>query len=62
MEDRGRMNHMTATSEPSDDILLYISSLSPEKVHRLFSHLPQLTALLEESYQPYPQEPCLQTG
>lgn len=53
---------MPAASETTDDILYYISNLSPEKVHKLFSHLPQLTALLEESYLPCLQEPYLQIG
>ena len=53
---------MLGESETTDKLLSYIKTLSPEKVESLFSHLPQLTALLEAPYQPYPQERSAQTG
>ena len=54
---------MPGASDMTDNLLIYIiSTLSPEKVDRIFSHLPRLYELLEESYLPYPQEPYLQIG
>ena len=40
----------------SEKLLSYIMSLTPEQVEKIINHLPRLTALLEESCQPYPLE------
>ncbi len=36
-------------------LLDYVSTLTPEQVEKLITHLPQLISLLEESNQPYRQ-------
>ena len=53
---------MLMANETTDDLLLYISTLSQKEVDRIFSQLPRLYALLEEPYLPYPQGPYSQTG
>lgn len=39
-----------------DQLIKYIMELTPEQVDKIISQLPRLSALLEESSQPYPPE------
>ena len=44
-----------------NELLSYISTLTPEQVDKIVSQLPRLTSLLEESSQPCPLEQTEQT-
>ena len=43
-----------------NNLISYISNLTPEQVEKVFNHLPQLISLLEEASQPCPLEQSLQ--
>ena len=47
---------MPAENYTTDDLLLYVTNLSSDKVEILFNCLPQIAALLEESDPLYLQE------
>lgn len=40
----------------TERLISYILTLTPEQADKIIRQLPQLTALLEESLQPYPSE------
>lgn len=44
-----------------EKLLAYILSLTPEQANKIVNHLPQLSALLSEANQSFPQELSLQT-
>jgi tRNA(Phe) wybutosine-synthesizing methylase Tyw3 len=47
---------------PKEELLDFISNLSEEQVEKLFNHLLELSASLEESSLPCPLEQTLQTA
>ena len=53
---------MPAAKYTTDDLVILVSNLSPEKTDKVFNLLPQLYALLDKRDLPCPPEPFLQTG
>lgn len=56
-----QMNDQEKLPTKEEKLLNYILSLTPEQADKIVNHLPQLSALLSESNQFYPQELSLQT-
>lgn len=53
---------MPAAKYTTDELIILVSNLNPEKTDKVFSLLPLLNELFGMQGPPYPQEPFLQTG